>query len=706
MQPASAGTVLGDFNDATLAWKGVVTTFHRPDGGFAVRTEAADGGPEAFPVRFTLGIEPLQRYLVESPRGRLQSPDIAWDSRPVAAGGQRWLHLPAAELHRGADEALGGPSPRHGWNQPCGACHTTDFHKNYRPEGDNFETAFAEGDVGCEACHGPASGHVAWAKGGKPSSEAQKGLTFSLRGASLASWGNAGTTGTLGRTGPISRVEVDTCGTCHSRRRQLWPTAQPGAPIGQAYRVSLLEEGLYAPDGQMLGEVYEYGSFLQSSMFQQGVTCSDCHEPHSAGKLQSAGNAVCTRCHLAARFEAKEHHHHAPGSEAAQCVGCHMVERTYMAVDARRDHSFRIPRPDLALKLGTPDACTGCHKDRGVRWSAEKALALWGKALAARPEWGEAIAAGRGWQPAAGDRLADAALNTAFPAIARATAVELLERFPGPQFATLLEGWAKDRDPLVRRATAHALAGLEPPARARLTLPMLADPVRDVRLEATMTLETVPQRLLDAPARAALKVATGELRTSLAADADRSDAQYDLGMLELALGNAREAEAAFRLAIARGPGFAPSYLQLAEVLRGTGRESEAERTLRDAVQRDATDAPAYHALGMTFLRRGRKAEALPLLEKAARLGAADPHFAYVYAVTLEDTGNHRGARAVLEKTQARFPGDLEVLTRLVLLARDAGDRESTRRWAQKLSAAAPNVTAVQQFIHSVEAGNR
>jgi predicted CXXCH cytochrome family protein len=694
--------VLGDFNDARLASKGAITTFLRRDGGFAVHSEGPDGGAEAFAVRFTLGVEPLQQYLLALPQGGFQSPDIAWDSRPVAAGGQRWFRLPTVELPADGAAAAGG---RHGWNQPCGACHSTGFKKSYRAEDDTLQTAFAEGGVGCEACHGPASGHMAWAKAGKPTADAQKGLTFSLRGASLAAWGNAGTTGTLGRTGPISRVEVETCGTCHSRRRQLWPTALPGAPIGQAYRVALLEEGLYAPDGQIEGEVYEYGSFLQSSMFQQGVTCSDCHEPHSAKKLRSEGNAVCTRCHLAARFEAAEHHHHAPGSEAAQCVACHMVQRTSMAVDTRRDHSFRIPRPDLALKLGTPDACTGCHKDKDVRWSAEKALALWGKGLAARPQWGEAIAAGRHWQPAAGDRLADAALNTAFPAIARATAIELLERFPGPQFASLLEGWAKDRDPLVRRATAHALAGLEPPARARLTLPMLADPVRDVRLEATTTLETVPQRLLDAPARAALKAATLEFRTSLAADADRSEAQYELGTLELALGNARAAEAAFRLAIAQDPGFTPSYLQLAEVLRGTGKESEAEQTLKDAIQKQPADAPAYHALAMSLVRRGRKAEALPLLEKAARLGAADPHFAYVYAVALEDTGNHRGARAVLEKTQARFPGDLEVLTRLVLLARDAGDKEGMRRWTEKLSAAAPNVTAVQQFIRSVEAGN-
>jgi len=697
MQPATEATVLGDFKDARFAWKGVTTTFHSADGGFAVRTDGPAGKRDEFPVRFTLGIEPLQQYVLEFPRGRFQSPDIAWDARPRGEGGQRWFHL-GPEVRN----PLRWAGPEANWNHECGACHTTDFRKNYRAEGDRFESAFSEGNVGCEACHGPGSGHVAWARGDKSTADAQKGLSFALHGASLGSWSKAGTKGTLSRAGPISRVEVDTCGTCHSLRTQLWPTPEPGAPIGQAYRVALLEEGLYEPDGQMLGQVYEYGSFLQSTMFEQGVTCSDCHEPHTAKKLRSDGNALCTRCHLATRFEAKEHHHHAEGSPASQCVACHMSLRTSMEVDTRRDHSFRIPRPDLALKIGTPDACTACHRDKGVRWSAEKALALWGSGLAARPQWGEAITAGRRWLPAAGAQLTAVAVNTAFPAIARATALELLERFPDPDIAALLERSSMDQDPLVRRATAHALAGLEPPARARIGIPMLADPVRDVRLEATTTLASVPRTLLEPPGWAALQVAMRELRVSLAENADRSDTQYDLGMLELAVDKPDKAEAAFRLSIAQDPTFAPSYLRLADILRGLGREKEAEQTLREALRVDAGDAGAYHALGLSLVRQGRGSDALPLLGKAARLGSADPHFAYVYAVALQDSGNRRAARAVLERTEARFPGDLEVLTKLVQLCRDAGDKDGARQWARKLGAAAPNNAAVQQFVKSLE----
>jgi predicted CXXCH cytochrome family protein len=704
MQPATDATVLGNFKDARFTFEGVSTTFLRRDGGFLVHTDGPEGKLGDYPVRFTFGIEPLQQYLVEFPRGRLQCLGIAWDTRPASEGGQRWFHLYPGELRMDFRNMLHWTNPQQNWNHMCGACHTTDFQKNYRAETDSFETAYSEGNVSCEACHGPASNHVSWAKGGKPPSDALRGLTFSLHGASLATLGKLGTTGTLSRNGPVSRVEVETCGSCHSRRGQIWPTVQPGAPIGQGYRVALLEEGLYEPDGQIRDEDFEYGSFLQSKMYQQGITCSDCHEPHSAKKLRSDGNALCTRCHLAARFDVKEHHHHQEQSAGAQCVSCHMTMRTYMVLDGRRDHSFRIPRPDLALKLGTPDACTGCHKDKGVRWSAEKALALWGPSLAARPQWGEAIAAGRRWLPGAEDKLTAALLDTGFPGIVRATALSLLDGYPDPQLLPIIERSAQDPDPLIRRAAARALGSVDPQARIRPLAPLLADPIRDVRLEATSGMASVPQRLLDASTRTAVQVAIRELRTSLASDADRSDVQYNLGVLELALGNAVAAEAAFRLAIQKDPTFAPAYLNLAEVLRGTGREADAEKTLKEALQRDVGDPTLYHALGLSKVRQGKRGEALPLLEKAARLGVANPHFAYVYAVALQDSGDHRRALSVLERTQELYPGNIEVLMFLVQLHRDRGDADGARRWARKLSAAAPNMPMVQQYVKSVEQG--
>ena len=120
---------------------------------------------------------------------------------------------------------------------------------------------------------------------------------------------------------------------------------------------------LYHADGQIDGEVYEYGSFLQSRMHAAGVTCSNCHDPHNA-KLRAEGNALCAQCHLPEKFDVVQHHHHQPGSAGAQCVNCHMPTKNFMVVDARRDHSIRVPRPDLSSALGTPNACSQCHAGR------------------------------------------------------------------------------------------------------------------------------------------------------------------------------------------------------------------------------------------------------------------------------------------------------------------------------------------------------
>ena len=157
--------------------------------------------------------------------------------------------------------------------------------------------------------------------------------------------------------------------------------ARIGGPFLDDYEPDLLLPGLYYADGQIDGEVYVYGSFTQSRMYRHGVRCSDCHDPHTL-KLRATGNALCVRCHSPdgnPRFpslqkkvyDAPEHHFHPPGSPGAACVACHMPARTYMQLDRRRDHSLRIPRPDLTLEIGTPNACTGCHQDRDARWAAD-----------------------------------------------------------------------------------------------------------------------------------------------------------------------------------------------------------------------------------------------------------------------------------------------------------------------------------------------
>ena len=435
LQEPTEEAVLGDFDGATLTHFGTTATFFERDGRLFARTESAGGDLADFEIAYTLGAHPLQQYLVEFPGGRYQALGIAWDSRPLSEGGQRWFHLyPDAEI--GPDDPLHWTQPAHNWNYMCAECHSTGLQKGYDPVAKVYETTWSEIDVSCEACHGPGSSHVAWAEetardGGVPT----PGADGSWLSAGLADPDRGWAFGTAARvatrTAPLaSNEEVETCAQCHARRAILEDGRVAGRPLMDTHEPSLLHEGLYYADGQILDEVYVYGSFAQSRMYRAGVTCSDCHDPHSLD-LRATGNALCSRCHLASQYDAPSHHFHPAESPGAQCVECHMPERTYMVVDPRRDHSLGIPRPDLSQLVGSPTACNGCHTEESVEWAAQVLEGWFGSTAERRKHFGEAIHAGRIGGPGADTALVALALDGSEPAIARATALSLLSRYPG-----------------------------------------------------------------------------------------------------------------------------------------------------------------------------------------------------------------------------------------------------------------------------------
>ena len=186
------------------------------------------------------------------------------------------------------------------WNTQCAECHSTNLRKGYIPAEDRFVTTFSEIDVACEACHGPGSRHVEWAQAASARGRAPLGdpglvVRFDDRRERTATMDEARGTVKLERVSE-RRVEVEACGRCHARRGLLTEDYRPGRPLAQTHQPSLLDAGLYYADGQMQDEVYNWGSFLQSRMYQAGVTCADCHEPHDA-RLRAGRDEVCAQCH-------------------------------------------------------------------------------------------------------------------------------------------------------------------------------------------------------------------------------------------------------------------------------------------------------------------------------------------------------------------------------------------------------------------------
>ncbi len=698
MAEAGPDTVLGDFSGVEFSAHGVTSRFYRKDAGYFVRTDGPDGKLAEYPITHTFGWYPLQQYLIPFPGGRLQSLGLAWDSRPADQGGQRWFHLYPGEPDMDHRHPLHWTARDQTWNYQCAECHSTNLQKNYDPADDRYATSWSEIDVACEACHGPGSGHLAWAQGREPgqpvAAEDDLGLVLDLSEDPGVGWTIDPDSGKPSRSRPRSdQTQVELCARCHSRRGQVWEPYEYGQPLHQSHRLALLEDELYYPDGQIKDEVYVYGSFIQSRMYGAGVVCSDCHEPHSLA-LRAEGGQVCARCHLPDRYAAESHHHHPPDSTGADCIACHMPQRAYMVNDERADHSLRVPRPDLTLSLGSPNACNQCHKEQDAAW-AQAAVERWYGSKAPAPHFGQALHAARENDPDAAARLLALAGDPAQPAIARATAVErLAERADSGQLPAIQRLLA-DPDPLVRAAAVAYLDGADLRTRVELGWPLLADPSRRVRLEAARVLAPLMRQGLPPGLRDQLQQALGEYVRAQQVNADRAEAQLNLGLIQAVQGQGGPAEAAYRRALALEPDFVPVYVNLADLYRQQGRDAEGERLLRQGMEL-APQAPSLpYALGLLLVREKRLDEALAPLARAAELAPDQPRYAYVQALALQGLERREQALSVLAAALARHPRDHDLLLAAATMSRDQGDLAAARAYAERLYQAHPNAADAQ-----------
>ena len=699
MQPAADSTVLGDFNHASFENNGVTSSFFRDGSKFMVRTDGPDGALHDYEIGYTFGVYPLQQYLIAMPGGRLQALGIAWDTRPRESGGQRWFFLyPGQKIT--ARDSRHWTGLDQNWNYMCADCHSTNLRKNYDARSRTFSTAYAEIDVSCEACHGPGSNHASWAKkqGDWQQLDATEGLTIALDERKGVAWPIDPATGNARRSSPRqSEREIETCARCHARRGEIHEDYVHGQPVGDDYRVALLDEDHYFPDGQIKEEDYEYGSFVQSRMFHAGVTCSDCHEPHSS-RLRAEGNGVCAQCHSARKYDSAAHHFHKVGSAGARCVECHMPTRTYMVVDARRDHSIRIPRPDLSVKLGIPNACTNCHTDKSAQWASDSVGKWYGHAPRGFQQFAETLNAGSVGAPGAQQSLERLVADSEQPGIARATALSMLAAYPPPPNAEAVRAGVADDWALVRRAAAHALSNTEPAASANALTPLFSDPVRAVRIEAAEVLAGLPANNLPPDVAPAFNRATDEYIGSQRLNADRPEAHVNLGLLYARENQFDQAEDELETALSLDPGFAPAAVNLADLYRAQNRDDDGERVLREAISRSPDDASLEHALGLLMVRQKRSAQALDLLGAAARGDPGNARYAYVYAIALNDAGKTSAAIETLESSIKAHPYDRDSLAAIANFLEQSGDPAKALTYANRLEELEPNDPEVREML--------
>lgn len=693
MRHADGGSVRGDFNDARFEHFGISSRFFKRDGRFYVTTEGPDSKLHDYEIKYTFGFEPLQQYLIEFPGGRLQALGIAWDTRPREQGGQRWFHLYP-------DEKLSPGDPLHwtgryqNWNGMCAECHSTDLEKRYDPQTDRYDTRWSEINIGCQACHGPGSIHVERARETADYDAADSGLMIDFSGNDAA-------------------YQVEQCARCHSRRQQVSVDDRHGRPLLDDFLPATLREGLYHADGQILDEVYVYGSFLQSRMYQAGVRCSDCHDPHST-KLKTDGNAVCGQCHntrppagfaglKAKDYDSPDHHFHPPSSPGSQCVNCHMPAKTYMVVDHRHDHSLRIPRPDLTIKIGTPNACNSCHDDQNVRWAVAKIADWYGPELRQEPHYGETMAAARAGEAGAQQSLLELAGAVTQPAIVRASALETLYPQDRDSLQTLIAA-IQDVDALVRTMAVRGLERLPSQYLTEVLTPLLDDPVRAVRLEAARALSTVPRAGISEQQTQAFEQALNKYREVQLASGDvMPGAHLNLAILEANLGHADKAERHYRRALEIDPDFLPARVNLANLYNALQRNAEAEQALREALQRFPEEGELYYSLGLLLAEENRLQEATDALREASRLLPQRARVHYNYALALQHSGQTDKAGAVLRTAHRLDRRDPDILQALIIFHMQRQQWDQAYPYAEQMMQLFPDVPDVRRTLEQIRA---
>ena len=695
MQHANNETVLADFANRQFTYNGITSSFYKKGDAFWVKTDGADGSLQDYKIAYTFGVSPLQQYLIAFEDGRLQALSIAWDSRSVTQGGQRWFHLYPEDKVSHSD-ALHWTRQSQNWNSQCAECHSTNLQKNYQPGSNRYQSTWSEISVGCESCHGPGAAHVVWSGKKKADKDGSKGLQRDAGKARQWLRQDGAATAVINSLHDIDiDIDIDgdrqinNCGRCHARRSPIHEdkTSVFSDQLLDTHLLSLIEPPLYYVDGQIKEEVFVHGSFIQSKMQQRGVVCSNCHNPHSLA-LKQQGNALCAQCHNPSKFDRPEHHNHLAESSGAQCVNCHMPATNYMVVDPRRDHSLRVPRPDISQQLGVPNACNQCHDDQTVAWAA----AAFSQGYPHRVKQSHpafSLFAREQANRLAVPQLAALAGDSAQAAIIRASALQRLRAYPEPYAINTAVSLLQAPQPLIRVAALRVLAAMPLEQRMAHVWPLLADPVKAVRLEATRLLAAaiVPAALpaaLSEQHKQQLQLAIDETMASANSLADTPTGQMQLGAMYELMQQTDKAKNAYQHARLLEPSYIPALLNLADLHRSQGEDELALPLLLQSLNLAPENAEVHFSLGLLYIRLKQLKLALSHLQQAAELSTNNAHYHYVYGVALFESGKQEQAIDVLKRALKQHPYQPDIVSALVAYLQRMGREAEASAYAAQL----------------------
>ena len=667
MQVADSATVLGNFNDVQFTSKGIKYNFFRKDGDFYVNTEGEGGVYADYKIEYTFGVYPLQQYLIAFPGGRYQCLLAAWDSKA-----NKWFDLqPNLRIH--PDEWMHWTGGSMTWNTMCADCHSTNLHKNFDPQTNTYNTSFSIINVSCEACHGPSGNHVEYYQDQKKYADQIPPELY------------------MGKVvAPHDLVEK--CARCHSRRSQLTNFFDYQGHYLDHYSPQLPEAPEYEADGQIRDEDYVYGSFMQSKMYHNNVACKNCHDMHSL-KLIKTGNELCLTCHLP-KYNTYEHHYHKADTEGALCINCHMAGKYYMGNDFRRDHSFRVPRPDQTLAYGTPNACNNCHTDKSAQWAAGFIKEKYGDK---RPEhFSDALLAGYGGDTDAFRRVFS---QGKYPDIMRATALDAYSNRPlAPEQVQAIVQFLNDSSALVRNQAVLALDKLQQMDFSENVRPMLLDTIRLVRISAARYFN---MRNLDFSTSPPYQKAQGDFMEYLRVNADFASGQHQIALYEQAKGHIASAITAYEKAITIDNYYNPSRLNLALLEYNKGNIEHAEQLYLKVTEQEPEYSYPYFMLGLLYNEKGNPEKSLEYLGLATQKQPYIERAFYNYALKLQENRSYDKSISVLNKALKNDPWNEELLYVKLLGELKTKKTQDAYTTCSKLLQIAPGNSNYQNIMNEI-----
>lgn len=674
MQLPADSTVLGNFNNASFTADGITSRFFKKDGRFFINTQGDDGKNHDYEVAYTFGYYPLQQYLVSFPGGRLQATRVSWDSRE----GKWFNQYPGERIHH--HDWLHWTGNSQNWNTMCASCHSTNLRKNYSFESDSYNTKWDEINVSCESCHGPGREHVAYAN-----SEEYKGGKR-VTGAALM----------YGKETDPER-QINTCAPCHTRMTELPKAGGVSQELLDKMIPQIISNEFYHPDGQIRDEDYEYGSFTQSKMFHNNVRCSNCHNPHS-GRIKEEGNKLCLSCHKP-EYDSKTHHFHGEETEGSKCVNCHMVAKTYMGNDHRRDHSFRVPRPDQSVAYGTPNACTNCHSGKSDEWAKAMVIKWYGPER--KYHFSDDLLPGSLMNDKSEKHLIKLLKDTRQPAIARATAAYYLGSILTHGSGLALINALSDNNAQVRYQSVRALANFPVETWRMAASVSLRDKVQAVRIAAASLYHRLPENEMPREVFEDYRRADIENRKYLEAQTDFAVGNVMLADYELQSGAHLRAIERYIRGLKKDSLMNYARFNLATAYNIVGENNKALETLNEAKAIDPKNDRTFYSLGLLYYEIGSLDKARESFQEAVRLKSLNPSLYYNYGLLLQGLSRKAEAERILLQGYSISPDDAEINYALAVLYFQQGNRERSVRHAGILKRVRPGAPEYQELFRAL-----